>query len=78
MEKYIAYQYRAYHDRNNSIAFMKTYYSGYCDLKCFGIGTLMEPAIENAKRFITKKELENELKKIGRKVSDYKIEKVSD
>lgn len=78
MEKYIAYNYVSYKNKDNNIGFMKSYYCGYTNLKQFGIATINECKIEKAKRFTSKKELQDELKMIGRKISDYKIEKVSE
>ena len=59
-----------------TIAFIKNYYTGYMDLPMFGKTVIFESKKESAKRFRSEQELKQEIKSLGRKISDFKIEKV--
>lgn len=60
----------------NAYSFERTYYGGYLDLPVFGKTVMYESDKEKAKRFQTEYELKNEIKSVGRKITEYKIEKI--
>lgn len=74
-EDYICYNYRSVKE-GNKVKFEKQYYSGYMELPMFGYGAKFEFNKARAKRFTFEKEIRDELRKIGRRMSEFKIEKV--
>lgn len=73
---YICWTYKSQKEKNGNTSFYKSYYGGYLDLNIFGYGERCEKEKSKAKRFETQEDLKSELKKIGRKISDYKIERI--
>lgn len=75
-EDIVIYQYFSYKIKDGTFGFKKQYYVGYHNLGMFGIAPEFTADIQKAKRFMMKYEAENEIKKIGRKLSEFKFEKV--
>lgn len=74
MKKYICWTYKNEKTKEGVNRLIKTYYGGYVDLKVFGTSTILYPTQEKAKQFNTIKDLKDELKRVVRKISEYKIE----
>ena len=75
-EDYIMWSYQQCKNKDGSYRLEKTYYTGYMDLKCFGVAPCYSQKREDAKRFMMKYEAQKEIKRLGRKQSEYKFEKV--
>ena len=75
-QNFICWAYCSRKQDNDNYIFIKEYYANYFDLRPFGIGVQFSEKQEEAKRFQTEYELKEELKMLGRKISDFRIEKV--
>ena len=73
---YIAYTYSPIKN-GNTTSFEKSYYGGFLDLPLGCKAQMLVSHQEEAKKFQLLQELKDEIKSIGRKVGDYKYEKVS-
>lgn len=75
-EDYICWTYNSIKLSDGTFGFKKEYYSGYIDLRPFGMGVEFTEKQNEAKKFETEHLLKQEIKAIGRKVSEYKIERI--
>lgn len=75
-EDFICWTYNSVKLSDGTFGFKKEYYTGYHDLRPFGIACAFSEKKEDAKKFQLESELRDEIKKVGRKLCDYKIEKV--
>lgn len=74
-QDFICYTYSS-HYNDGKYSLTKEYYAGYLNMPFGMIAQQLVKNKEEAKRFMTEHDLKNELKAIGRRVSDYKIESI--
>ena len=75
-QDYICWSYNSTKMKDGTFGFKKEYYGGYLEMPIFGYAVVWENEKEKAKKFMMDYELKDELKKLGRKVGDFKIEKI--
>lgn len=75
---YICYQYKSVKDKDGTYKFVKDYYESYFDMGCIGFGKALVFTEDKtrAKRFMLEYEVKDEIRMLGRKLCDFKIEKV--